>query len=97
MTKCSARISREFKRIKADSRHPVLTNDWTDLPVCGGLVGFSLTISQGCRCCHDHPELEVIITCSRCKSPYFPGIERFRYHALDQLEHLLNTTSQEKS
>lgn len=96
MTKCSARIFKEFKRSKAESRHPVMGNEWPGLPLCGGLVTFSLSVTSGC-CCHDSSELEVTMTCSRCKSPYFPGSQAFAYSSLEVIEELLNTTSQDRT
>ena len=70
MRTCQSLITTEFGRGKAKSQRPPrpFANP-QGYPICGGKLTFSIEnwLDMG---------LEVLITCSRCKCPYFDGIDR---------------------
>lgn len=84
---CQSRISREFKKAKADSvwpeyypsGHPEANPNAEGLPICGGTVSVAVSVSAGCSCCSTN-ELELELTCSRCKMPWVGSdVSKFSY------------------
>jgi hypothetical protein len=85
---CGSLITKEYKKAKANSIRP--TEPFTNpdrLPICGGTIRFSIDLY------HDYYEGSVIdinATCSRCKVPYFTGIDRILSGGTSVIEDLLN-------
>lgn len=88
MVKCTARIVKTYKTKKADVVWPETVYGKTELEyevlpgvrldsleVCGGEITLRVRAgTDGCPCCSGTTQLEVEVTCTRCKVPYFPRI-----------------------
>lgn len=92
MIKCQSRITKTYKKAKADCMWPESVYGPVPeallYPECGGDVKLSLYLSQGC-CCHESSELEIMSECSRCKNPYYPHKLEER-NSITYIEELLN-------
>lgn len=83
--KCKSHIMRTYARAKADACLPHFKDIAKYPEVCGGAVTVEVGIDHGygCSCCNS-PEIEVTLTCKRCKLASL-GMPEIRSYELAEL------------